>query len=283
MMRGYARKDLADHGRPAWSRGSRCSDISRSGATRRSPPWPCSGRWARCSTWSATTARRRSSISWSASSRWSSTSPAMLRVAPGRSPGSRRSRSSRRSARWVAGDAGGHLGGGHRRGRSGARGQLARRAHVHARDDAGARVDALSRCVRSSGRRALRWALYAGMLDPRRLHRVLRAVRGARPGDRGCGALLGAHGARSVARSSRGSGSRTVVSLAPWVVVARAQLSHTARAASGCPSSASSASPAALVQFFIGPPINTWVHRVSGRCGSSRRERRRRCPRFSAP
>ena len=74
-----------------------------------------------------------------------------------------------------------HLGGGDRRDRSSARGQLARRADVHARDDAGARVNVVSApCARPPIGAAL--DAVRRLLDPRRVHRVLRAVRRPRPG-----------------------------------------------------------------------------------------------------
>ncbi len=55
-----------------------------------------------------------------------------------------------------------------------------------------------------------------------------------------------------------GLGVLTVVSLVPWVVVARAQLSHTA-GAFWVPKLGAVSLLGGLEQFFTGPPVNTWV------------------------
>jgi 4-amino-4-deoxy-L-arabinose transferase-like glycosyltransferase len=53
-------------------------------------------------------------------------------------------------------------------------------------------------------------------------------------------------------------GLATLVSLAPWIVAARAQLSHTT-GAFWVPRLGISSAFGGLEQFFTGPPVNTWV------------------------
>ena len=78
-----------------------------------------------------------------------------------------------------------------------------------------------------------------------------------------------------------GLGVLTLVSLAPWVVVARAQLGHTA-GAFWVPKLGVVSLAGGLEQFFTGPPVNSWVSgfasgasagagRRCGRCHPSRR------------
>ncbi len=105
---------------------------------------------------------------------------------------------------------------------------------------------------------ALRWALYAGVRDARRLHRVLRLVRGVRPGGHGCRAVP----ARAVSIGPRGGWARRAHPRQPRSVdrSSHGRSSATAPERSGCPSSASSACCGGLEQFFTGPPMNTWVN-----------------------
>ena len=53
-------------------------------------------------------------------------------------------------------------------------------------------------------------------------------------------------------------GLATVVSLVPWIVAARAQLSHST-GAFWVPSLSVTSLFGGLEQFFTGPPLNTWV------------------------
>ena len=59
--------------------------------------------------------------------------------------------------------------------------------------------------------------------------------------------------------SSAALGAVTLASLIPWIIAARAQLSHSA-GAFWVPKLSISSALGGLEQFFTGPPLNTWVN-----------------------
>jgi mannosyltransferase len=101
-----------------------------------------------------------------------------------------------------------------------------------------------------------RWALYAGV-SILAVYTVYFALFALLAQVIAVAVLLGRRRLR-IAILVAGLGAATLASLTPWILVARSQLSHGA-GAFWVPKLSLVSLSGGLVQFFIGPPINSWV------------------------